>query len=353
MNQPISRRAIPVGILGASGTSGAELTRLVEDHPDLELRFATSRSAAGRSLCDLDPACPDVPLVHPDDADLGSVELVFTCLPHGASAPIVKDVLAAGPRVVDLSGDYRLRDAGLHTSVYGSPRDPAVAERAVYGLTELTRREGDRARLVANPGCYPTCAALGLAPLVARDMVDGPVIIDAKSGVSGAGRSPKTGTLFVSVVDDVRPYKLGAAHRHRVEIAQTLQRVAPDGKPAPTVIFNPHVVPIERGMLATMVVRTPGHSAADVLDALRETYAGEPLIEVRDQPARIRAVARTPRAQLGVSDVAGTDHVVVTSTIDNLGKGAAAQAIQNANRMLGLPETLGLVPGVLARSDSP
>jgi len=352
MNHHSPDRPIPVGILGASGTSGTELAALVEAHPRMRVAFATSRSAAGRSLRDVDPGAPDMPLVHADDIDPSSVELVFTCLPHGASAPIVQSILDAGPRVVDLSGDYRLRDEATHAAIYGSARKAETAAAAAYGLTELARDKVDQARLVANPGCYPTCAALGLAPLVARDMVQGTVVIDAKSGVSGAGRSPKPGTLYVAVVDDVRPYKLGTAHRHRTEIVQTLSRVAPQGKAAPTVIFNPHVVPIERGMLATMVVEVPGHTAADVLDALRETYAGEPLIEVRDQPARIRAVCRTPRAQLGVSDVEGTDHVVVTSTIDNLGKGAAAQAVQNANRMLGLPETAGLLASMPLRSET-
>lgn len=334
-----------VGVYGASGTSGTVLVSLLHQHPAFRLAFATSRSHAGRTLADIDPAAPRVPLVTPDEADPSDVDSVFTCLPHRASAPIVAAAHAAGARVVDLSGDFRLREARLHDEIYGSPRDAELAQSAVYGLTELARDGLGSASLVANPGCYPTCVTLGLIPLVQRGWVRGPVVIDAKSGVSGAGRSPSIGTLFIAVADDVKPYKLGRAHRHVAEIEQTLCAVSPVGTVAPRVIFNPHVVPIERGMLATMVVETPGRSAAEVLQAIAETWADEPFVDVLPEgPARIRAVARGPGAQIGVADVPGSDHVVVTCTIDNLGKGAATQAVQNANRMFGLPETTGLHP---------
>jgi N-acetyl-gamma-glutamyl-phosphate reductase len=270
---------------------------------------------------------------------------VFTCLPHRASAPKVAEARAAGAKVVDLSGDFRLADPVVHDAVYGSFRDATLAEDAVYGLTELARDAVDAADLVANPGCYPTCTTMGLAPLVRRGWVEGPVIVDAKSGVSGAGRSPKTGTLFIAVADDVKPYALGRSHRHVAEIEQMFERLTPDGSRPPSVIFNPHVVPIERGMLATSVVHCPGRNRADVLGAIADDFAHEPLVDVLDDgPARIRAVARTPRAQIGVAE-AGQDRFVITSSLDNLGKGAATQALQNANRMFGLPETLGLVPG--------
>ena len=332
-----------VGVYGASGTSGTELVRLIDRHPAMALRFATSRSFAGQSLTTVDPAAPDVLLTDPADADAQDAELAFCCLPHGHSAPIAEACLKAGARVVDLSGDFRLSDPDVHGSIYGSERDADVAASAVYGLTEMARADLADTQLVANPGCYPTCATMGLAPLVRRGWVLGPVIIDAKSGVSGAGRGPSASTQFVAVADDVRPYKLGRAHRHAVEIEQTLGRLVPAHVGAPTVIFNPHVVPIERGMLATMVVRMPGISYEKARDAIRADYEGEPLVNVLEAgPARIRAVARTNRVQIGVADVPGTDHVVITSVIDNLGKGAAGQAMQNANRMLGLPETLGV-----------
>jgi len=332
-----------VGIFGATGTSGTELVRLLIAHPQLRIAFATSRGHAGETLDCVDPAAPRVPLTHPDDVDCSDVEMVFTCLPHRASAPVVARARAAGAKVVDLSGDFRLRSAAAHETVYGSPRDEELAARAVYGLTEWARGAITSAELVANPGCYPTCAGLGLAPLVKRGWVEGPVVVDAKSGVSGAGRGPSPTTQFTAVADDVRPYKLGRAHRHVAELEQTLSRVAPTPEDAPTVVFNPHVVPIERGMLATMVVRVPGREVAEIRRALDETYRDEPLIDVLPTGnARIRAVVRGPGAQIGAADVPGTDMVVVTSSIDNLGKGAASQAIQNANRMLGLPERSGL-----------
>ncbi len=335
---------IPVGVFGASGTSGTVLVGLLHDHPAMDLRFATSRSMAGRVLSDVDPSAPRVPLVDADDVDMTGIDLVFTCLPHRASAPKVAEARAAGARVVDLSGDFRLADPAVHDAVYGSFRDADLARDAVYGMTELARERVDDADLVANPGCYPTCTTMGLAPLVRRGWVEGPVVVDAKSGVSGAGRSPKTGTLFIAVTDDVKPYKLGRSHRHVAEIEQMFARLTPDGSNPPGVIFNPHVVPIERGMLATSVVHCPGRNRDEILAAIAEDYADEPLVDVLEEgAARVRAVARTPRAQVGVAE-AGNDRFVVTSTLDNLGKGAATQALQNANRMFGLPETLGLLP---------
>lgn len=341
-------KPVPVGIIGASGTSGTELARLLLAHPRFQVRFATSRRYAGQTLQAVEPSAPRLPLVALDEVDPSTVQLVFTCLPHSASAPVVERLLATGPAVVDLSGDFRLADPKVHASVYGSPRDPDVAGTAVYGLPELHRDTAYDTRLVANPGCYPTCSALGLLPLVRRGWAKGTVVIDAKSGVSGAGRSPKPSTLYVAVADDVRPYKLGHSHRHAVEIDQTLARVSPEGTNPPKVIFNPHVVPLERGMLATLVARVPDVSFADVKAAFHNDYDGEPFVDVRDGPVSLRAAARTPGAVVSVHPVQGDDHVVVTCAIDNLGKGAAAQAVQNANRLLGLPETTGLLDPMLA-----
>lgn len=343
---------LQVGVYGASGTAGAELISLLGAHPHLSVAFATSRGHAGQTLRDVDPALPPVPLTDPSDVAPGDVDVVFCSLPHGTSAGVVAAARAADRPVVDLSADFRLRDGALHAATYGSERDPRLATEAVYGLPELNREEVRRASLVANPGCYPTCTALALAPVFARGWATGTAVVDAKSGVSGAGRSPSPKTHFLAVDDDVKPYNLGRAHRHAPEIEQTLARVWPsEAGPRPALVFNPHVVPMARGMLATCVVQVPGRSADDVRELLAEHYRHEPLVEVlEDGPARVRAVVRTNRAQIGVAAVNGSDHVVITSTIDNLGKGAAGQALQNANLLLGLDELTGL--GVTAPQPS-
>jgi len=357
VGRPKHEGAAPrVGIFGASGTTGAELVALIARHGGLQLEFATSRAWAGQTLRDVDPAMPAQPLVDASTVRAGDVDLVFTCLPHGHSAPVVEDAVLHGALAVDLSADFRLHDAALHARVYGSDRSEELARTAVYGLPELHRDAIRGAKVIANPGCYPTCTTLSLVPLLRRGLVRGPIVVDAKSGVSGAGRAPKPAPHFVAVTDDVKPYKLGRAHRHAAEIEQTLHGAwSGDASDVPPVIFNPHVVPIERGMLTTSVVRVPGCSAGDVRGLLAETYADEPLVEILDEgPARIRAVVRTNRVQIGVSPVEGSDHVVVTSAIDNLGKGAAGQALQNANLMLGLPELTGVAsPSELTASAHP
>lgn len=335
---------IRVGIHGASGTTGTELVALLARHPHATVRYATSRRFAGRSLREVDPAAPDLDLVDPSSASPEDVDIVFTCLPHGDSARAVEAIAATGVRVIDLSGDLRLRDQGTHERVYGSRRDRSIAERAVYGLPEIFRGRIAEAEIIANPGCYPTCTALPLFPLVRRDRLRGPVIVDAKSGVSGAGRGANPLTHYCAAVDDVRPYSLGRSHRHVAEIEQTLADVIPHGEKPGHVIFQPHVVPIERGMLTTIVVGAPGLDAEAARALILEDFEDEPFIDVLPvgEAARIRAVARTNRVAIGVADVEGTDHLVLTSAIDNLGKGAAGQAVQNLNILLGLPETTGL-----------
>ncbi|MEM6674997.1 MAG: N-acetyl-gamma-glutamyl-phosphate reductase, partial [Planctomycetota bacterium] len=327
-----------VGIYGASGTTGVELARLLHRHPDADVAFATSRSESGATLDAFDPAAPRIPLVHPDEADLASVDAVFLCVPHGTAGPLAERCVTAGVRVIDVSGDHRLRDADLHRRTYGSERSEALAERAVYGLTEFARDQVRDAKLVANPGCYATASILGLAPLAAAGFLTDLSIVDAKSGVSGAGRAPTATNHFCSVSEDVRPYKVGRVHRHVAEIEQELAAHDPEGR-AHRIVFNPHLVPLERGIEATIVVR--GADVDDVRSAYARTYEGEPFIRVLppDETARIRAVARTNRADIGVCDVEGTDAVVVTVALDNLVKGAAGQAVQNLNVMLGLAET--------------
>lgn len=342
--RPLPGSRVRVGVYGASGTTGTELVGILARHPNTRLAFATSRAHGGGSLRAVDPAAPDVALVDPDHVAPDQADVAFLCLPHGHAAEIVEHVERTGVRVVDLSGDLRIRDAATHARVYGSSRSQTLAERAVYGLTEIARAEIADAQVVTNPGCYPTCSSIALVPLVRRGLLEGPIVIDAKSGVSGAGRAASPLTHFCAAADDVRPYKLGRSHRHVAEIDQTLARCARRGREPAGVVFCPHVVPIERGMLATIVVTAPGLSEERARDAYREDFGDEPFIDVlpAGEPARIRGVARTNRAAIGVSDVHGTDQLVLTCAIDNLQKGAAGQAVQNMNVMLGLRETTGL-----------
>jgi len=339
-----SERHLRVGIYGASGTTGTELTGLLHRHPRCEIAFATSRAHAGQNLRVVEPAAPSVVLRNPTDVSLDEIDLAFVCLPHGHSAKLVAQCVHAGVPTIDLSGDLRLRDEELHSRIYGSPRPPGLAERAVYAITELCDEPLDDVDIISNPGCYPTCIGLALEPLARAGWLEGTIVANALSGVSGAGRPATPTTHFISVHDDVKPYKLGRAHRHTAEIEQSLSRWIPEGKPSPTVVFNPHVVPMERGMLATITLALPGKPASAVHEQLAARYRDCPLVEVLPlgDTARIRMVARTPRAVIGVTDVEGDDHVVVTSAIDNLLKGAASQALQNMNRRFGFTDTLGL-----------
>lgn len=337
---------IRAGVYGASGTSGAELVGLLLDHPHVELVFGTARTEAGRLLSEVDPAAPALRLVHPDEAAASDVDLAFLCLPHGASGAMAARCIEAGARVVDLSGDHRLASAAEHARVYGSPRSQELAAEAVYGLTERARGALPGARLVANPGCYATAVSLALLPIAEAGLLaDDLPVVDAKSGVSGAGRTPTATTHFCSASGDVRPYKPGRAHRHVAEVEQVLTVSDPERR-AQRIVFTPHLVPIERGIEATIVLRGPGLTAAGVRRLLAERYDCEPFIQVlgEGEEARIRAAVRTNRCVLGVSPVEGLDAVVVTSAIDNLLKGAAGQAVQNMNAMMGLDERLGL-PG--------
>lgn len=331
---------VRAAIIGASGTTGTELARILDDHPVLSVSIATSRGHAGRSATSIDPAAPDLVLVHPDEARVEDCDVVFTCLPHGQSAAVVEE-WAAHRRVVDLSGDLRLHDPALHERVYGSTRSTALAERTVYGLPELDRDAIASADVVANPGCYPTCSSIPLLPLVSEGWIDGTVVIDAKSGVSGAGRAATATTHFCSVHEDVRPYKVGRSHRHVAEIEQSL-----DAKGSgPRLLFNPHLVPLERGMLATMVVPLEGgRDAADVRECLEAAYGDDPFVKVLPdgETARMRAVVGTNRVAVSIHEVGDGPEVVLVSAIDNLVKGAAGQAVQNMNLMLGLDERVGL-----------
>ena len=316
-------------VAGASGYTGALAARLVHRHPELELTAVTSRSDAGRRLDDLYPQ-HRVPLVL-DALDLdeaGPVDAAIVAYPHGAAAPVVADLHERGVKVVDLSADFRLRDLATYEEWYVPHPAPQLLEEAVYGLPERYREQIAQSTLVANPGCYPTAAILALAPL--REHL-GDVVIDAKSGVSGAGRTPTETTHFVSADENVTPYGVGR-HRHMPEIEQEL------GVP---VTFTPHLVPLDQGEMVSCYVTLT--SDVDVATVYEEAYADEPFVELAARPPGVRDVRDSNVCRIHVHPDERTGKVLVFAVIDNLWKGAASQAVQNLNLMLGLDETAGLL----------
>jgi N-acetyl-gamma-glutamyl-phosphate reductase len=323
-----------VAVAGASGFAGALCAALVARHPELELAVATARSDAGRRLDDIYPRYAVPAELEPFDADRVAerADAALVAYPHAAAAPVVKALLERGLKVVDLSADFRL-DRERYERYYGPHAAPELLERAVYGLTEHHREAVRAADLVAAPGCYSTAALLALAPLreVAADAV-----VDGKSGVTGAGREATETTHFVSVTDNVNPYKV-EGHRHRAELEHELGELP--------VTFTPHLLPIEQGLLASCYV-TPREtlSAAEVRERFEAACADEPFLELADRPPGVREVRETNRCRLHATVEPATGRVLVFAAIDNLWKGASGQAVQNLNLMLGLPETAGLTP---------
>ncbi|PYO62423.1 MAG: N-acetyl-gamma-glutamyl-phosphate reductase [Gemmatimonadetes bacterium] len=311
---------VPVGVLGASGYVGQELLRLLAGHPGASVAFATAETAAGETV-------EGQRLIKTDDAQVARAELVFSCLPHGVSGRYVNDVRAAGVRAVDLSADFRL------------------SAEAVYGLTEFARPRVATAELVANPGCYPTAALLALIPLAKRGLIDPgrEVVIDAASGVTGAGRNARRELLFGEVAEDYRAYAAGNTHRHLPEVRAGLAR---EGGFSGDLVFTPHLLPVKRGILETIHVpltRALDQGAAEAL--YEEAYAGEPCVLItRGALPSLKDVVYRNRVAIGVVPVSGVQRprLTVIAAIDNLVKGAAGQAVQNMNVMLGFPETAGL-----------
>jgi N-acetyl-gamma-glutamyl-phosphate reductase len=343
-----------IGVVGASGYSGIELCRILAAHPGVDVRFVASdrwEGATVRAKTGIGGAVGGLAYVPNGRALQASAgcEAVLLATPAEASLQLAPSLLEQGVKVVDLSGAFRLADVGAYPRHYGfEHRHPALLESAVYGLPELSDRKAiASARLVANPGCYPTAAALALVPLLRAGLLaEESIVIDAASGVSGAGRQASEAYSFCEVADDVRPYKV-LRHQHTPEIAQSLARGA--GK-AVRVTFTPHLFPIKRGILSTASARlAPGTGPSALTEALRLAYRDEPLVEVLDGPEQV-SIARTvgtARAAVAVSAAdAGFDpgRVVVVSSIDNLLKGAASQAVQNLNLVLGLPERTALEP---------
>lgn len=336
---------ISIGVIGASGYTGGDLVRLAARHPAMEITVLTAGSHAGKPMAAVFPhlGALDLPaLVSNEDADWRDVEAVFCGLPHGTSQEVISE-LPRHLKIIDMSADFRLRDAQVYAEWYGGPHKALELQtQAVYGLTEHYRDAIAKARLVACPGCYPTAVLIALLPLVKAGVIEAEdLIIDAKSGVSGAGRSLKQNILFCEAGEGISPYAI-AAHRHAPEIEQEISRAAGQ---AVRVNFTPHLVPMSRGELCTIYARlAPGATPADCGEALRDAYADEPFVAMA--PKGVLPSTQFVRGSNNVLLSAHADRlpgrIIVLSALDNLVKGSAGQAIQNFNLMAGLPEIMGL-----------
>ena len=330
---------LAAAVLGASGYAGGELVRILDEHPSLEAAYLGAYTQAGSALADVHPHLPgsDRVLEPIDVHRLAGVDVAFLALPHGSSWEAGHRLAEAGVAVFDLGSDYRMDTPQRYEFAYGGPHPlPGELEAWVYGLPELFGASLPGAGRVAVPGCYPTSALLGLGPLLAAGLIAGPVVVDSMSGVTGAGRGLKAGLTFGAVDESVKAYGI-ATHRHRPEIEMGLEALA--GMPL-AVQFTPHLVPMQRGILSTC--------SADLLEAgriddvLRDAYETAPFVDVLDQPPQTRWVVGSNRALIHAAEDHHTGRAIVTVAIDNLGKGAAGQAVQCANLALGFPETAGL-----------
>jgi len=334
---------IKVGIFGASGYTGVELVKILARHPQVEIVFATSDSYVGKKMSDAFPFHSDLPFVAHDAAPLDAVDAVFLALPHGASADYAKRALAAGARVIDLSADFRLHDAAAYRKWYGLEHHaPELLPQAVYGLPELHRAQIKNTHLVANPGCYPTSVILGLAPIWRAKATDSTVIVDSKSGVSGAGRKPTLTVHFCEVNENLAPYNIGRVHRHLSEMEQELKEINSDA----SLIFSPHLLPVTRGILSTMYVRlNAGWDEMRLRDLFAEAYRREPFVKIlpSGQIATLAHSNYTNYCTISIHHIAEVQQAIICASIDNLIKGASGQAVQNMNVMFGLDETTGLI----------
>jgi len=336
---------IDVGIVGGTGYTGVELLRLLAQHPEVTVRAITSRKDAGTRVVDMFPSLrrryDALSFVEPDKAGLRECNLVFFATPHGVAMAQARELLGAGVKVIDLAADFRLKDPAVFERWYKMPHAcPDLLAESVYGLPEVNREKIRKARIVGNPGCYPTAVQLGFLPLVEAGVIDTKhMIADCKSGVSGAGRKAELNLLFAEASDNFAAYGV-KGHRHHPEIQQGLEAVS---KTPLSLVFTPHLTPAIRGIFATLyapVVR----SDVDLQALYEKRYAGEPFVDVMPAGALpdTRSVRASNMLRLAVHRPAGTDLVVVLAVEDNLVKGAAGQAIQNMNLMFGFPESTGL-----------
>jgi N-acetyl-gamma-glutamyl-phosphate reductase len=334
---------IKVGVVGGSGYTGAELLRILAGHPQVKLAVITSRASAGKAVAEVYPHLRGIiaaDFTEPSIDSLRQCELVFFATPNGVAMTMASELLKAGVRIIDLAADFRIRDRAVWEQNYAMPHAaPELLPQAVYGLPELNREAIRKAKLVANPGCYPTAIALGFLPLLAEDLVDrAHLIADAKSGVSGAGRQAREANLFADVAEDFRAYSV-PAHRHRPELVETLSQV---GAPV-DLIFVPHLVPMIRGIHATLYARLRKKDV-DLQAVFENYYRGEPFVDVMPAGSHpsTGSVRGANTCRLAVHVPQSRDTVVVLAVEDNLIKGAAGQAVQNMNLMYGLDEAMGL-----------
>ncbi len=340
-----------VAVIGASGYTGVELLRLLANHPQAEVVAVTSRQYEGTPICEVFPSLRGFFALKCESIDIASIsaraDVIFTALPHKNAMEVIPGFLEAGCKVVDLSADYRLRDQSVYEQWYQTHSSPELLTEAVYGLPELYREKVRCARLIANPGCYPTSVALGLAPLLEEHLIEpDSLIIDSKSGTTGAGRGLKEASLFCEVNEGFKAYGV-ASHRHTPEIEQTLSDLQGTSV---QVNFTPHLLPVDRGILST-IYATPLQqcSTAELLALYQNRYADEPFVRVlpEGQLPNIAYVKGTNLCDIGLVSDPRTGRIIVVSVIDNLVKGAAGQAIQNFNLISGFAETEGLTAAAL------
>jgi N-acetyl-gamma-glutamyl-phosphate reductase len=333
-----------VAVLGASGYTGSEMVRLLLGHPSVEISLLTAGRNAGKRFSELHPqflGLVDMELAGTDALAEAELDYIFLALPHSVSMGFVAGHDIDKVPLIDLSGDFRLGSAATYEQWYGEAHAcPALLERAVYGLPELNRDQIRTARLIANPGCYPTSAILPLAPLLRAGLIQpGGIIIDSKSGVSGAGNKPRSNTHFPEVYGNFSAYGIGT-HRHTPEIEETLSTQAEQGV---SLQFTPHLLPVSRGILSTIYARPlAGVSEAQLQDALQAAYADEPFVRLRSALPSLAGVRGSNFCDIHLTLDARSGNIIIVSVIDNLVKGAAGQAIQNMNIMAGLPEGSGL-----------
>ena len=337
---------IKIGIVGATGYTGSELVRLLYSHPEADIRIITSESREGERFSDVHPhfqGLADHELQSADKILEQDLDLVFLALPHGVSMSYVEKYAGADFRVIDLSGDFRLSGPKVYESWYAKEHSyPQGFGQAVYGLPELHREKIRQSRLVANPGCYPTSAILGLAPLVRANLiVPGQVVVDSKSGVTGAGVKAKPTTHYSNVSDNFKAYSL-KRHRHTIEIEEQLSGLSPGG--AQQVQFTPHLLPVDRGILSTIYTQPrEGVTENQLKDLYAAFYKEHPFVRLRNAPPALKDVRGSNFCDLFVAYDERTNRIITLAVIDNLVKGAAGQAIQNMNLMFGLEETTGFM----------
>jgi N-acetyl-gamma-glutamyl-phosphate reductase len=339
----MSYRKVSVAVIGANGYTGMELLRLLHFHPEIEIKTITSESQKGRKLSDVYPQFNglfDEEFVSLEEFDDKDVDLIFLALPHGTSMDFIRQYEGKA-RVIDLSGDFRLDSPEVYNEWYGSEHlSPEKLQESTYGLCELNRDSIKDSQLVANPGCYPTSAALALAPLIQHHLIsDELIVIDSKSGVTGAGAKPSEKTHYTKVNDNFMAYGIGT-HRHTPEIEQTINAITENHY---KVQFTPHLLPVNRGILTTVYAKTDSFIEEGSLKTLfEEFYSGDTFVRVMDSAPTIKDVKATNFCNIFATYDKRTSQIIVVSVIDNLVKGAAGQAIQNMNIMFGFDETLGL-----------